>query len=421
MSRVHHAASGGQAFAAPIDSPASADRRRFLIRAGQAGALWTLGGWLAAGAAPRAARAQENEVYPGKEQLLNRGSRPLNLETPVALLDQEITPSDLVFVRNHGTLPVVDAQSWRLTVDGEVERPLSITLPQLQKDFPVVTEPALIECGGNGRALFDPKVPGNQWERGAISCARWSGVRLRDLLKAAGLKPGAVYTAHYGADDSLNPGQVPPFSRGIPIEKAMEEHTLVAFKMNGEDIPVPNGYPVRLVVPGWVGSASQKWLTRIWVRNQVHDGRWMEPKAYRNPVRPVAPGAEVPPEDLAIITGWPIKSLITSPAPGARTRAGAPLEIRGFAWAGERDVRKVELSFDLGRSWTPVAELRPRPAKYAWSRWTHRWTPPQRGYQEIWARAWDDAGETQPLSQPWNPGGYMGNLVHRVPVQIDPA
>ena len=203
------------------EGPDAPDRRRFLTRAGQAGAAWVLGGLLGAGASAGSAgivRAQSEEepVYPGKEQFLNRGSRPLNLETPVPLLDQEITPNALMFVRNHGTLPDVDAAAWKLTVDGEVERPLSLTLAQLQKDFPVVTEAALIECGGNGRALFDPKVPGNQWERGAVSCGRWSGVRLRDVLRAAGLKPGAVYAAGYGADDSLNPQSVPAFSRGIP-------------------------------------------------------------------------------------------------------------------------------------------------------------------------------------------------------------
>jgi DMSO/TMAO reductase YedYZ molybdopterin-dependent catalytic subunit len=383
-----------------------------------------LAGLIGTGGMARLVRAQQEETgetYPGKEQLINRGSRPLNLETPLGLLDQEITPNSLHFVRNHGAIPAVDAGAWRLTIDGEVERPLTLSLAQLREDFPVVTEPALIECGGNGRAFFSPPVPGNQWERGAIGCARWTGVRLGDLLRAAGLKPSAVYLGCYGLDDSLNPQQAPRFSRGIPIDKAMEEHTLVAFQMNGEDLPIPNGYPARLVVPGWVGSASQKWLTRIWVRDRVHDSPHMQGMSYRNPAYPVAPGAEVPLEDMEIVTAWPVKSMITHPAQGAHGRAGAPLEIRGFAWAGEREVKRMELSFDLGRTWNAVDELRPRAAQYAWYRWFHRWTAPGRGYHEIWARAWDSSGEAQPLTQPWNPRGYMGNVVHRVPVQIDPA
>jgi len=402
--------------------PLSRDRRRFLIRAAQAGALWAFGS-LFGSAGTRNAWAQNDApgtaAYPGKFTLLDRGQRPLNLETPIALLDQEITPNDAFFVRNHGTIPEVDPSTWRLTVEGELLRTVELSLDQLKRDYEVVTMTAVLECAGNGRAFFKPPVRGNQWARGAIGCAAWTGVRLRDILRSGGLKPKAVYIGCYGADDSLNPGQVQPFSRGIPIAKALDEHTLVAFQMNGQDIPKPNGYPVRLIVPGWVGSASQKWLTRIWVRAEEHDTPFMVGKAYRVPKRTIEPGADIAPEDMRVAMDWPVKSMITRPLEGSSAKAGRALEIRGFAWAGEHAVRRVELSFDGGKSWNNAATLKPAADKYAWNRWSHDWTPTRAGAQEIWVRATDDAGNTQPPEAPWNPGGYLGNAIHRVPVKID--
>lgn len=408
------------------ERPPSAERRAFLRRAGQAGAamflsgaLGSLGGMAGLAVRPSKAAAQSEaaESYPGKEGLIVRSPRPVNIETPVPLLDAEITPTARHFVRNNGLIPQVDLASYRLTIDGEVGRTLELSLDDLRSRFSVTTQAALIECGGNGRASFEPKVRGNQWDRGAIACAEWTGVRLRDVLNAAGLKASAVYLGHYGLDESLNPERVERFSRGIPIDKALEPHTLIAFGMNGRPIPPEHGYPVRLVVPGWIGSASQKWLSRIWVRDRVHDSAKMSGSAYRVPAYPVAPGAKVPKSDLVIATAWQIKSLITHPAEGAALRAGSPVEIRGSAWAGEDRVTKVELSFDHGRHWTVVNRLHEQRSKYAWHRWDFQWTPPAAGYYELWARAWDQNGNTQPPIQPWNPKGYLGNVIHRVGVQ----
>jgi len=212
---------------------------------------------------------------PGKAALVMLGDRPLVAETPEHLLDEDVTSNERFFIRNNGNPPepIANPDAWELVVDGEVNSPLRLTVGELKSRFPNVTYQLMLECGGNGRSAFVPQARGNQWTNGGAGCARWTGVRLRDLLQAAGLRPSAVYTAHYGADTHLSgeAGRV-PLSRGVRIEKAMEEHTLVAFAMNGEPIPHVHGGPVRLVVPGWAGSASHKWLTRIWIRDREHDG-----------------------------------------------------------------------------------------------------------------------------------------------------
>ncbi len=203
----------------------------------------------------------------GKAALVILGDKPLVAETPEHLLDDAVTPNDKIFIRNNGNAPEAmpaDPDSWEIVIDGEVNTPLKLTLGELKKRFKHYSHVLQMECGGNGRAAFEPKASGNQWTNGAISCARWTGVRLKDVLEAAGLKPTAVYTGHYGRDTHLSgDASRPAISRGMPITKAMEEHTLIAFAVNGGPIPMVNGAPVRLIVPGWPGSLSQKWLTRI--------------------------------------------------------------------------------------------------------------------------------------------------------------
>ena len=195
----------------------------------------------------------------------------------------------------------------------------------------------MLECGGNGRSFFEPEARGNQWTNGGAGCPQWTGVRLADVLKAAGLKSSAVYTGHYGADPTLaGETDKPTISRGMPIEKAMEEHTLIAFKLNGQDLPLIHGAPVRLVVPGWAGSLSTKWLTRIWVRDKEHDGPGMGGFSYRTPKKPIVPGSKGDEKDMAILESMPVRSVITFPADGARLAAGTrKLDLRGHAWAGD--------------------------------------------------------------------------------------
>lgn len=305
----------------------------------------------------------------GKDGLIVLGDRPVNAETPANLLDDRVTPTARHFIRNNGNPPdAVDPASWTLTVDGEVETPLELTIDDLKSRFEVVTQQLTLECAGNGRAGFNPPAKGNQWTVGAVGASAWTGVRYAEVLAAAGVKPSAVYTGHYGADTHLSgdPDKM-PISRGVPIAKALSPSNLIAFAMNGEPIAPMNGAPLRAVIPGWPGSCSQKWLTRIWLRDQVHDGEKMGGDAYRVPRQPVAPGAEVPEEDFVIIEAMPVKSLITFPATTAEI-AGLATQVRGHAWAGDRQVAALDVSVDFGATWQ-AAELEPPANPYAWQHW----------------------------------------------------
>lgn len=354
-----------------------------------------------------------------KDGLTMMTDRPICAQTPAHLLDDAVTPAERHFVRNNGLLPEAvikgDATGWTLTIDGEVDKPLKLSLDDLKKNYEVVTRQIVIECGGNGRAFYSPGTSGTQWTLGAVGCSKWTGVRLRDVLKSAGVKKTAVYTGHYGADEHLSrqPGKV-AISRGVPIEKAMEENTLIAFAMNGQAIPALNGFPLRLIVPGWAGSCSQKWLTRVWVRDVKHDGSKMESPAYSMPNRPVAPGEKVDHADFVTITSMPVKSLITWPRTGLKLAAGKAVEVRGHAWAGDRVVQRMDVSMDFGQTWI-AAELDKPVNPYAWQRWRASLTPPVAGYYEVWARATDSDGVAQPPVSPgWNPKGYLNNIQHRI-------
>ncbi|MCB0813982.1 MAG: molybdopterin-dependent oxidoreductase, partial [Flavobacteriales bacterium] len=246
--------------------------------------------------------------------------KPWNIETPAHLLDDEVTPADRMFLRNNGLMPTsIDPATWTLTIDGEaVTKPVSFTLAELKQKFTHHSYRLVLECGGNGRAEFDPPAKGNQWTVGAVQCAEWTGVRLKDVLNAVGVKSNAVYIGYYGGDTHLSgdPDKV-VISRGVPMAKALEDETLLAFAMNGKDIPLAHGHPLRLVVGGWPASVSGKWLKRIAVRDRVHDGPKMTGDSYRVPCKPVEPGEKVPDEGMCIIESMPVKSVITSPKSGA--------------------------------------------------------------------------------------------------------
>lgn len=403
-----------------------ADRRGFLKGAGLAtmgamiGATIPFHRNMPAGLIP-AALAQDTgaDLMQAKQGLTILNDRPLNAETPPHLLDDAVTPYERMFVRSNGLVPQTaldqNAEGWTLTVDGEVGRPLTLTIDDLKNDFETVTQQLWIECGGNGRAFFQPGASGNQWTVGAIGCPEWTGVRLKDVLEAAGVKPSAVYTGHYGNDVHLSGDpEKEVISRGVPIEKAMEPENMIAWAMNGEPIPALHGFPLRLVIPGYPGSASQKFLTRIRVRDQVHDGSKMTGYSYRLPAYPVAPGTEVPESDMVIMTVMPVKSLITFPQTGVQVPAGRPAEVRGHAWAGNGDIAAMHVSMDFGQTWSE-ARLSPPSNRYAWQRWQAEVTPPQAGYYEVWARATDQAGNMQPPVVPgWNPRGYGNNMMHRI-------
>lgn len=406
---------------------ARADRRGFLRGAGLAAMGTVLGAsipfarHMPAGLIP-AALAETTKPFriEGKDGLRVLNDRPVNAETPAHLLDDDVTPTARHFIRNNGIPPAdMDAAAWKLTIDGEVNSPLELSIAELQDKFEVVTLRLQLECGGNGRAAFNPPASGNQWTVGAIGNAEWTGVRMRDVLQAAGLKDNAVYTGHYGADSHLSGDPAKDaLSRGVPIRKAMDPHTLIAFRMNGGDLHPMNGAPLRIVSPGWPGSTSQKWLTRIWVRDRVHDGAKMGAPSYQVPKYPVQPGADVPLEDFRIIESMPVKSLITAPKSGLTLAAGErTLKVRGHAWSGDLKVARVDLTHDFGASWVK-ADLADPPNPYSWQTWTAELTFPTRGYYEIWARATNENGDMQPFAVNWNPKGYLNNAMHRIAVMV---
>ncbi|TAI47306.1 sulfite oxidase [Flagellimonas allohymeniacidonis] len=351
--------------------------------------------------------------------LLN--DRPWNMEARAHLLNDAITPNKYMFIRNNGKIPQnIDIKNWSLTLDGEsVKTKKTYSLNELKSRFEHHTYQLTLECGGNGRSEFDPPAKGNQWSVGAVSCAEWTGIRLKDVLKDVGLEDSAVYIGYHAADTHLSGDPTKePISRGVPIAKAMQDETLLAFKMNGKDIPLAHGYPLRLVCGGWPASASGKWINRISVRNKVHDGAKMGGSSYRVPCETVAPGAKVSDENMCIIQSMPIKSLITYPKTGAILPLGKSLSIKGHAWAGELEVAKMEYSINFGSTWASCSLKNP-PNRLAWQHFDAKIRFPKKGYYEVWARATDSHGIGQPMVLPgWNPKGYLNNACHRIAVKV---
>lgn len=347
--------------------------------------------------------------------------KPWNIEAKAHLLDDKITPNTSMFLRNNGLIPEnIDASTWTLTIDGEsVSKSKTYSLADLKTKFPQYTYQLTLECGGNGRSEFDPPAKGNQWTVGAVSCANWTGIRLRDLLDDVGINSDAVYIGYHAADFHLSRDpKKEPISRGAPMPKVMQDETLIAFKMNGEDIPLAHGYPLRLVAGGWPASVSGKWINRISVRNIIHDGTKMTGTAYRVPCNPVAPGEKVKDEDMCIIESMPVKSLITYPKTGATIKDGKVLNIRGHAWAGELEILKMEYSIDFGATWK-TCNLEKPANRLAWQHFTAEVSFPKKGYYEVWAKATDSMGISQPMLLPgWNPKGYLNNACHRIAIKV---
>jgi DMSO/TMAO reductase YedYZ molybdopterin-dependent catalytic subunit len=347
--------------------------------------------------------------------------RPVNAETPAHLLDDPVTPASRLFIGINGLPPHnIDPAAWQLAIAGEsCINPTTFTLPELKKQFPHHTYQLQLECGGNGRSGFNPPAKGNQWTTGAVGCPAWTGIRLKDVLEFCGIKEDAVYIGYYGADVHLSgdPNKV-VISRGVPMAKALQDETLIAWAINGEDMPLLNGHPLRLIAAGWSGSVAGKWLTKIVIRNQVHDGPKMGGQSYRVPCHPVAPGTEVPDEDMCIITSMPVKSLITFPESGISQPLGNTLTVRGKAWVGDLEVNELYVSIDFGATWQK-ANLKPPVNRLAWQLWDSEITFPEIGYYEVWARAVDSNGTSQPMVIPgWNPRGYLNNACHRIAVQV---
>lgn len=365
--------------------------------------------------------AEPNPMLIKNKDLIVLNDKPWNVEPPAHLLDDAITPADKMFIRNNGLIPEsVDVANWKLTINGEaVKAAKTYSINDLKKKFKTYSYQLVLECAGNGRSGYAPQTAGNQWSDGAVSCAEWTGVRLKDILADVGLKDDAVYIGYYGKDLHISQDPTKPvISRGVPIKKALEDETLVAWAMNGKDIPLTHGHPLRLVIGGWPASVSGKWLHTIAIRNKVHDGAKMTGKSYKVPINPVQPGVDPPEDQFRIIESMPVKSLITFPKTGAMVDLGQSISLRGHAWAGDRAVKTMQVSFDFGSTWQPCKLQNPK-NRLAWQQWTAELKLPQKGYYEIWARAIDDAGVSQPMVMPqWNPEGYCNNACHRIAVKV---
>ncbi len=365
---------------------------------------------------PTVDAAYGSEGSLGTGPLTVRVTRPFDAETPVREFTSWLTPNERFFVRSHFGPPAaetVQSDAWRLTVKGLVKEGLSVSLKDLQQ-FEAVTLTAVLQCSGNGRAHHRPKVPGVQWERGAVGNAQWTGVRLRDVLQQAGVKPQGLHVQFQGADRPVL-ATVPLFTRSIPLAKALHPDTLLAYEMNGRPLPLLHGAPLRVITPGWMAESCMKWLTEITVRADETPGYYMQ-QAYRIPETAVQPTSGLPGSAMVPVEQMLVKSLIAAPAEGDTVRKG-PVTIQGVAWAGDVAVTQVEVSCDDGRTWEParfVGEEQP----YAWRQWQYIWNAKSVGPTAILCRATDARGERQPVTSPWNPGGFLWSGWDRLTVTV---
>jgi len=365
----------------------------------------------AASLAPSAViAATRSRIDKPSAHLLQMNGYAVNAETPLELLTDYLTPNALFFVRSHWIPRTPNLSRWQLTVDGEVNNPVSLSFAELRK-LPVTEVTCVLQCAGNGRGLYTPTLPGVQWRYGAVGNAKWRGVRVRDVLALAGVKDSAKHLHAFGSDDP--PGKVPPFHRSIELSKAMDD-AILAFEMNGVKLPVEHGAPLRLVVPGWAGDHWMKWIVRLSAQAEPQKGFYME-TAYRYPLQPGAPGVAFKPEEMAPVTELFVKSNITT-AP-KHARAGQTYDVRGFAFSGAPDIAKVEVSDDDGATWN-AAQLDPRHEPYAWRLWSYRWTPRSAGDARLLARATDSRDRMQPREATWNQSGYLYNAWHAVDVKV---
>lgn len=375
------------------------DSRRMFLRALSAAGMLPTGLSLAADTAKRGGRVLS--------------TRPQDFEMAMDGFLEYITPIDRFYVRSHHYTPSIKAESFKLAVKGEVSTPLTLTLDDLKK-MPRVELVSVCECAGNGRSLYEPSIIGLQWEHGGVGNGRWAGVRLGDVLKKAGVKASGKYVLMNGGDVPV--GTMPDFQRTIPVAKALDPNTILAYEMNGVALPVSHGFPLRAVVPGWAGDCWVKWLTEITILDKEFDGFFMK-TAYRHPGKPVTPGVAVDPAQMKPVEALRIKSLIASPTDGGLAKTGEAMTVQGVAWSGMSPVAAVEVSFDRGRTWSP-ARLGAEKSAYGWRTWSHAWTPRESGHYVVMARARDVKGETQPFEPEWNPSGYLWNVVHRVAVDV---
>ena len=362
----------------------------------------------------------ELETLAGKVPLIKRTWRPPNYETPIEYFAEDFTPNRAFFVRYHlANIPEVSAASWSLNVGGpSAASPFSVNLDQLKRDFPAAEVAAVCQCSGNRRGLFQPHVTGVEWGVAAMGNARWKGARLKDVLAKAGMKPDAVEIVLDGADGPVMPA-TPDFVKSIPVWKAIEENTLIAYEMNGEPLPHWNGFPARIVVPGWTGTYWMKHVTSIQAVPKAYDGFWMK-SAYRIPKGrfPLIDRFLTQETDANTpITEMVVNSLIVGISAGQKFPMGQPLTVKGVAWDGGSGISRVDVSSDGGRNWTE-ATLGPDHGRYSFRSFSLTVTPSARGAATIMSRASNRAGSAQTFELIHNPPGYHHNVVQRIAVEV---
>ena len=368
-------------------------------------------------AASAVVAAQKDGPQSGTGGLTVRVARPFDAETPVGEFASFLTPIDRFFVRSHFGPPAmetIEESQWKLSVGGAVERPQVFSMTSLRQLEPVAIT-AVLQCSGNGRAYHQPRVPGVQWDRGAVGNAQWTGVRLRDVLQAAGVRAEGRHVQFQGADRPAV-ATVPLFVRSIPLEKALHPDTIVAYEMNGRALPLLHGAPLRVITPGWMAESCIKWLTDIVVREDEAKGYYMQ-TAYRVPGHLASSSTGLNSDAMVPVEVMPVKSLIVSPESGQHATIGHVM-IQGVAWAGETRVAKVELSMDEGKSWK-TAQLLGEARPYAWRQWRFIWPAKVPGIFTVVCRATDEQGAAQPPVSPWNPGGFLWNGWDRITVDVN--
>ncbi len=321
------------------------------------------------------------------------------------LATSDITPNRSFYVRNHFSIPKVDPSKWRLKVSGDVKRPLRLSLPSIKR-MRAKTFVVTMECAGNSRSKMSPRPQGLPWRQGALGTASWTGVPLKDILAMAGVKDSAVEVLFRGADSGLEGGHMTRFERSLPIDEAMDENVILAFRMNGRTLPIGHGYPIRLQVPGWYGVASVKWLDEVSLISEPFEG-WFQSSSYVYSSRNASPSIPV--------TKMRVKSVIITPSEEAEVKCRSHISVSGLAWSGYGKIEQVEMSFDNSR-WRMAKLEGQHLGRFGWRRWTYEWVPDKPGRHTIASRAVDDSGNSQPKAEVFNELGYGYNTVTRISV-----
>jgi len=361
------------------------------------------------------------EALPGKKPLIKLSYRPPNYETPLSYFSSEFTPNESFFVRYHlaGIPEEIDVAKWKLKIGGEgVGKPLELSVNELRSDFEPVEVAAVCQCSGNRRGFSEPHVTGVQWGLGAVGNALWKGARLKDVLKRVDLRPETIEIVFNGADIPVADG-TPDFIKSLPLEKALDDNTLIAYEMNGAPLPHYNGFPIRMIVPGWTAVYWVKHLDTIEASTKPLAGFWMK-NAYRIPTGkfPIVQhfltqmNATTEP-----ITEMVVNSMVTAPQHGHTMRAAETIEVRGLAWDGGYGVKRVEFSVDGGQVWRE-AELGKDAGRFAFRTFSFPFTPPSAGVYQVMARASNSVGQTQVEKLIFNPAGYHNNVIRPLTVNV---